>query len=174
MQKLTPELWLHSAFDGDTNGLETRELDFNLARRSAVVINHILGQMSMHADVTSGFEINGVAMQEVDVDPDNVTTEFAGDVAPDAVVIDSSRVFRQIQHLAWDTAAGVTNTPNNILQRDWTALSDNKKPISITNIRHHIQSQATVSFAYQAEIHIAYFIVELSLEEIGILNASRR
>lgn len=174
MNRLTPELWLHSAFDGTSNTEETRELDFNLARRSAVVINRIVGQMHQNPDTTTGFDTLVGLVQEVDVDPDNDDTELGGIPRPDGVVIDSSRVFRQTMHASWDTAAGPTGFTHNLLQKDWTSFPLQERPISITNLRHHVNSLATISCVYHAEINIDYIIVELSLTEIGILNASRR
>lgn len=174
MIRLTPELWLHSALDGDSSAIETRELDFNLARRSGVVINRIVGQMTHAPDVTSGFEIIGAMIQEIDVDPDNVDIEFAGADEPDGVVVDSSRVFRQVNHITWDTAAGVTNATQGQLIKSWQNLPMEQRPVSMTNLRHHAVGNAALSFHYHAEVNIDYFIVELSLTEIGILNASRR
>ena len=175
MNRLTPELWLHSAFEGDSDEVETRELDFNLARRSAVVINRIVGQMNITADTTTGFDVLRAMYQEVDMDPDNVTTEFAGVTDPDGVVVDSSRVFRQVFPLAaWDTAAGAVSSPHTLLVKDWTSLPITERPISITNLRHHINSVGSISNSSHSEVNIDYYIVELSLQEIGILNASRR
>ena len=174
MNRLTPELWAHSSFNGASDALETRELDFNLARRSAVVINRIVGQLFLFPDTTTGFDVLLAVIQELDVDPDNVDVEFAGATIPEGVVLDSSRVFRQVQHGAWDTAAGPNSTPNSILVKDWTHLPMNERPISITSLRHHVTCQATISNIYNAEINVDYFIVELNLEELGILNASRR
>ncbi len=174
MIRLTPELWLHSAFEGDSDATESRELDFNLSRRSGVMINHILGQMFLAPDTTTGFDVTAMVAQEVDVDPDNTLVEFAGVPEPDDVVVDSSRVFRQVAHPIWDTAAGIARQYNTILQRDWTNLPENLRPISITSLRHHVKALGGISNIYHVEIHIAYFIVELTLEELGIINASRR
>jgi len=174
MDRLTPELWLISAIDGAAPGNETRELDFNLARRSAVVINNITGQMFVAPNVTTGFETGAHLIQELDTDPDNVLVEFGGAANPDAVVMDSSRVFRQFMKMVWDTAAGVNNAPNTILQKDWTNLPIEQRPISITPMRHNTLMGEVISQAYHCEIHINYIIVELSLLELGIINASRR
>lgn len=175
MERLTPELWLHSAFDGDSTTLETRELDFNLARRSGVVINRIVGQMNQHVDVLTGNEDAASLIQEVDVDPDNVDLEFAGIAGADAVVVDSSRVFRQIFSYDRDTATGGgSNGIGPILIKDWTSLPIEQRPISITNIRHHVRGGGAISNVYHAEVNIDYIIVELELRELGILNASRR
>lgn len=175
MNQLTPELWLYSRFVGVSDGAESRELDFNLARRSAVVINHIDSSLFVYPDVTSGFEVAGDLVQEVDLDPDNVIIEFAGVTRPDDVVMDSSRTLRHVQHFGWDTAGGVGHTDlKALMQLDWTHQSWAERPISITNIRHHIEAAGGLSLTYVGEIRIAYFLVELSLNEIGILTASRR
>lgn len=175
MDRLTPELWLYSSFEGATVNLETRELDFNLARRSGVIINHIDSQIHVYPDVTSGFEVAGTVIQEVDLDPDNVDVEFAGAFRPDAVVMDSSRVLRHTQQFGWDTAGGVGHTDlNPWMHLDWKDANWTERPISITNIRHHLSGTGGISLTYACEIRIAYFLVELSLSEIGILTASRR
>lgn len=175
MIRLTPELWLHSAFDGDTDAAETRELDLNLARRSGIVINRIVGQLNVGPDTTTGFDIIRAMVQEVDVDPDNVAIEFAGVMLPDGVVADSSRCFRQVYGpAAWDTAAGPVNNPTTILVKDWSHMPMTERPISITSLRHHVEAVATISNIFHAEVNIDYIIVELSLEELGIINASRR
>jgi len=174
MNRLTPELWLISTFNGVSDTPESRELDFNLARRSAVIVNSIDGYMELTPDATSGFDITRRAIQEVDTDPDNTVLEFNGALAPDAVEIDSSRMFRQIFGGAWDTASGAIHSPNSILQKDWTLLPMEQRPISITNLRHHINNIGTISNYYHVEIFMRYFIVELNLLELGIINASRR
>lgn len=174
MNRLTPNLFLHSAFTGSASAVETRELDFNLARRSAIIINRIISQLFMTTNTTSGHSVDADLIQEVDLDPDNVDVEFAGSLQPDAVVIDSSRAFRHVHHSDRDTAAGVESTTHSLLQKDFTQDPERQRPISITNIRHHIRNRNTLASFYFGEINMDYFIVELSLEEIGILNASRR
>lgn len=174
MDRLTPNLWAYSTFDGTVSGVETRQLDFNLARRSAVIINRVIGQMFQIVNTTSG---HGVAMnliQELDTDPDNIDVEFQGDMTPDGVVLDSSRCFRQLLNQDRDTAAGVQSPYHTLMEKDWTNELEIKRPISITPLRHHVRSLTDVTVKYQAEIQIDYFIVELSLLEIGIINASRR
>lgn len=175
MRRLTPELWLHSAFDADTTVVLTRELDFNLARASAIVINRIVSQMFLHLDILTGNEISGNLIQEVDVDPDNVSVEFGNSPEPNGVVIDSSRVLRHILHYSADTATGGnTNTTAPQLIKDWTHLPMEQRPISITNLRHTVRADAGLSHVWQSEVNIDYFVVELSFNELGILNASRR
>ena len=175
MIRLTPELWAHSAFAGDSNGLETRELDFNLARRSGVVINRLVSQLFVHVDTLTGNETSASAIQEIDVDPDNVDIEFGGNNTPDDVVLDSSRLMRHVMHSDRDTATGGGSQGTNPqLMMDWHNLPLEQRPISITSIRHHISVDAGISNVYKGEVAIQYFIVELDLEELGILNASRR
>ena len=174
MNRLTPNLWAHSALSAAAGALETRQLDFNLARRSALIINRIIGQMFMVINTTTGHDATLALIQEVDTDPDNIDVEFAGAVIPDGVVLDSSRCFRHVGHVDRDTAAGVEGSYHTLLQKDWTNESENKRPISITPIRHHALFNQTIAAFYRTEVAIDYFIVELSLEEIGIINASRR
>lgn len=177
MDRLTPELHLHSSFDGDSTTTilnEFRALDFNLARRSAVVINSITGQIQHAPDTTTGFETGAVLIQELDLDPDNQELEFANNPNPQGVVIDSSRVFRQVYRNLADTAAGLGHTPHSVLQKDWRHVPPNERPISLTNLTHVMGHVAEISYTFWCEINIDYFIVELSLLEIGILNASRR
>lgn len=175
MIRLTPELWLHSAFSGDSDQLETRELDFNLSRRSGVVINRIVSQCEMHVDTLTGNDPQQIMIQEVDVDPDNVDVEFQGVVLPDDVVMDSSRVLRHYMYSNRDTATGGGDEGNHpLLIKDWHALPMELRPISITSIRHHIVGNADISCIYHGEINIDYYIVELTLQELGIINASRR
>lgn len=174
MNRLTPNLWAFSAFAGASSLNETRELDFNLARRSAIIVNRVIGQLLEITTTTSG---HGVAMgltQEVDTDPDNLQIEFLNASEPDGVVLDSSRLFRQQMRFDRDTAAGVESHHHTSLQKDWTNEDELKRPISITSLRHNLKAEGDIGFKYWAEINIDYFIVELSLEELGIINASRR
>lgn len=178
MDRLTPELWLHSQFAGNAavapGSRLNRELDFNLARRSAVVINRVVGQMQIYTDVTSGHEILGTLIQELDTDPDNVLTEFGGVNIANDVEVDSSRPFRQVQHLGIDTAAGAVTPRTTVLEKSWQALPMEQRPISITNLRHNVLAFEVISLVFRAELNVDYFIVELSLMELGILNATRR
>ena len=180
MDRLTPELWAISSLASAAVGgaaLETRELDFNLARRSAVVINQVRGMLSLMAGTTTGFDPAAAAVQELDMDPDNVDIQFGagiGGILHDDVELDSSRVFRQVHARAWDTAAGATGSPGDHVKMDWTNLPMEQRPISITNMRHHLRMNSTINNWYWGELYIKYFIVELSLLELGILNATRR
>jgi len=173
MYQLTPELFLISAFDGDTSAAETRQIDMNLARRSAMIINRITGIMEITADVTTGFDVTRRGIQELDLDPDN-TTIIQADLNLNDIITDSSRIFRQLFGGAWDTAAGAVHSPTSLMQKDFSHVPLEKRPVSITNLRHHLATQATISCYYHCEIHIEYHIVELTLLELGIINASRR
>lgn len=174
MDRLTPNLWAMSAQVLAASGVVTRELDFNLARRSGLVINRVIGQFFYEVNTTSGHEVAGTIIQELDTDPDNVTTEFGGAAEPNLAVLDSSRPFRQVAQFDIDTAAGRESPIHTLMEKDWTNLPETKRPISITSLRHHFHAVAVIAMHFHAELHIDYFIVELSLEEIGILNASRR
>jgi len=179
MQRLTPELWCISQF-AELNGattlvVATRELDFNLARRSAIVINQIRGFLTLVPGTTTGFDAVGAAVQEIDVDPDNVVPWNLGTVLKnDGVEIDSSRVYRQRVGRSLDTASGTVTSSNTVDKMDWTNLPLEQRPISITNLRHHIAAYAGIAGSFEGEIYIKYFIVELSLWELGVINASRR
>lgn len=178
MRRLTPELFCLSAFDGVIAGgdtLETRPLDFNLSRRSAIVINQIVGQMHIGPAVAADHFSS--MCQELDVAPDNVNI-WEGTPTPDAIQYDSSRVFRQLNALwvsivATVSMAGVFNWE---LTKDWHNVPIEMRPISITNMRHHVNAVSGPASAdsYHAELHIYYAIYELSLDELGIINASRR
>lgn len=174
MNRLTPNLWALSTFQADTAALRTRELDFNLARRSAIIINRVIGQMFQIVNTTSGHGVAMALIQELDTDPDNVDIDFAGDLDPDGVILDSSRCFRHVLHQDRDTAAGAQSPWHSLMEKDWTNEPESKRPISITALRHHLAIATDIAQIYWAELHIDYFIVELSLEEIGIINASRR
>ena len=173
MIRLTPELTCLSAFLIAAAGIETRELDFNLARRSGVVINHICGQVvAVPTEATGNWQF----VQELDRAPDNVNVWEAGAV-PDAVDYDSSRIFRQtFSAFVGITVAtqGVSTYGNSQLDRDWSHLPMNERPISMTGMRHHVLTVGAAAGAWQSLMTISYVIVELSLQEIGILNASRR
>lgn len=173
MNRLTPELFAISTFDGAAAALETRELDFNLSRRSAVVINQVRGTLLL---ACSGADYAYYGCQELDLDPDNVDI-WGSSPTHDGFDYDSSRVFRQVTFgnvsivVATQAWANLGNTNDRF---DWTNLPMEQRPISITNMRHHCELVAAETTSYHAELYIKYFIVELTLEELGILNASRR
>jgi len=173
MIRLTPELTAMSGFTAAAAAAETRELDFNLARRSGIVINHIIGQLNI---VPIAVSADSQIVQELDRSPDNATV-WLGTPIPDDVEYDSSRVFRQAmlnyQNIVVATQ-GLSAYGNPILERDWSHLPMNERPISMTAMRHNVLYSGTSGGVYQALLIISYVIVELSLQEIGVLNASRR
>jgi len=178
MRRLTPELYAISAFDGTIaagDTLETRELNFNLSRRSAIVINQVTGQMNVGPAVAADHYTSVV--QELDLDPDNVDV-WEGSPTPDAVEYDSSRMYRQLMAVIVSIVANASLgvTQYGILEKDWHNVPIEMRPISITNMRHHVNAVSGPASAdsYHAELHIYYAIYELSLDELGILNASRR
>lgn len=176
MRRLTPQLFLVSTLHAAAvaaGAVSTRELDFNLARRSAVVVNKVTGYISLMADTTTGFDDEGGIVQELDLDPDNDDVLW-GDVFPTQVVIDSSRMFRQHHSRSLDTAAGAVSQQDGSIIKDWTNLPIEQRPISITNLRHTCRSEHVINNNYYAEVDIDYFIVELELWELGVLNAGRR
>ena len=130
--------------------------------------------MFLTVNTTSGHGVTMDAFQELDTDPDNVDVEFGGLILPDAVVLDSSRPFRHVIHMDRDTAAGVQSPFHTLMVKDFADLDESKRPISITPLRHHIRTLGDIAYFARAELHIDYFIVELELDELGILNASRR
>lgn len=177
MRILTPELWLYSVISGSDVGavIETRELDLSLARRSAVVISQIEGFLHV-GDYTTVGHNNPIAItQEVDLDPDNVDV-WLGDVfGIDDAEIDSSRCFRQHKMYNADTAAGMTEAADSQKLVDWRPNTMQDRPISTRNIRHHVRTDPLGgNCTYQAEICVRYFIVELTLNELGYISASRR
>ena len=154
MDRLTPELYAISSLSiaaAAAAGLESRELDFNLARRSAVVINQIRGMLVLLQDQTSGLDDVAAAVQEVDLDPDNVDIQFGAGglgIMHDDVELDSSRVFRQVYSRSLDTAAGAVTNPGSHVQMDWTNLPMEQRPISITNMRHHLRMNTQIENHY--------------------------
>ena len=171
MIKLSPELYALSAFSAAAAALETRELDFNLSRRSGVVINSIVGTLELWSDDNA--TLNQYAVQELDLAPGNIDV-WEGSANPDAVIYDSSRPFRQLTFAMCGIAVYLPLYHlDSQLVRDWTHLPLDERPVSITNMRHHIRVVGNVQ-GYHGQLHIAYHIVELSLMELGILNASRR
>jgi len=171
MNRLTPELFCISSFDGAAAGLETRELDFNLSRRSGIVINQIRGVLQQAPAAADGAFY---CCQELDLDPDNVDI-WGSSPTHEGIEYDSSRVFRQIVHGVVNmTTAAWAFLGNTHEKMDWTSLPMSERPISITSLRHHCESVSVQTCSYHAELYIKYFIVELTLEELGIINASRR
>lgn len=177
MKILTPELWLYSVISGSNAGivLETRELDLSLARRSAIVINQIEGFLHVGEYSTTGHNNPLAIVQEVDLDPDNVDVWLSAAFPLDDHEVDSSRCFRQSKIYNSDTATGMTEAADSQKVVDWRPNTLVDRPISTRNVRHHVQMDIIGgNGTYQAEICVRYFIVELSLAELGYINASRR
>ncbi len=181
MQRLTKELQLMSGFTIAVAGVETRELDFNLARRSGVVINHIQSQLMQSGTIVATGAENSFAAQEIDLDPDNVDVWIANPFSGDVVEMDTSRLLRHqfgsaaaMAIVGVDGGAGVNTEMNGKLEVDFTNLPLEERPISITNLRHNIRITSVGANAWQGLIVIRYVIVELTLQELGIINAGRR
>lgn len=175
MDILTPELQCYSILHLAAPGTDTREIDFNLARRSAIVINSIDSTMK-YGDFTT--VTISVCTQELDLDPDNVACwQTAQGAGAEAVEVDSSRLLR---HSAVSTGAAPAGTLGGYITElsyfehfSWLAVPIRERPMSITNLRHHV-NMLNVTLDWVGELCIRYQILELSLAELGYLNASRR
>ena len=173
MRVLTPELQCLSGLFNTVAAEDTRELDFNLARSSGIVINQIDGTLVVKERVNDATPVRMI--HEIDLDPDNTAVWNATLV--DAVEYDSSRVFRDLIERTdnSDTTNGVgwSEEVRIIKAVDFTNQPLAERPISITNIRHHLYTVGADVDVY-SEMMIRYQIVELTMQELGILNASRR
>lgn len=177
MKQLTPELWLHSCMSitNDAAELETRELDLALSRRAAAVINSIEGFIGLGIAATSGLYDDIAVVQEIDLDPDNVDVWLSAARTIDDYEVDSSRVFRQRLYGGVDTAAGAGTIGLPAYKNvDWYRANPVDRPITTRNIRHHYEHVGQDVQNVEVEVTIRYFIVELTLEELGYINASRR
>lgn len=177
MKQLTPELWCHSAMgiQNDAAELETVELDFGLARRSAIVINQIEGFIGIGFNTTSGLFDDSAVVQEIDLDPDNVDVWLSAAFNIQDYETDSSRVFRQRWFAGFDTAAGGGPASSPMYKTvSWYNVPLADRPITTRNIRHHYEHANQDVSNVEVEVTIRYFIVELTLEELGYINASRR
>jgi len=176
MKVLTPELWLHSSLSGQHTAaaLGTRELDLALARRSALVINSIESYLVLLGDVLTGFDDQAGIVQELDLDPDNDDVLWSDAVALDDVEYDSSRVFRHRGGRHFDTATGSVQSFDTTKLADFSWRPMNERPITTKNMRHHIETHGVIVANYEGELTIRYQIVELTLEELGYINSSRR
>ena len=94
---------------------------------------------------------------------------------PTAVEYDSSRLLRHVVGTyAGGTLASALGS-QTIIVKEWHGVPLEKRPISITAMRHHLGADAAVAtHILVGQLQIYYHIVELSLEELGIINASRR
>lgn len=182
MQRLTPELMLLSSFNISADGVESRELTFNLARRSGVVVN------SIHSEIV-GFvadlplAVFDALAQEVDMDPDNIDVLEGAVILPDNLVMDTSRLLRHdATFLSSNAVVGVDGgyglqTPmESRMDMDFRMLPIEQRPISITNLRHNLRDVVFggANGLWVGLISLRYIIVELTLEELGVINASRR
>ncbi|KKM65649.1 hypothetical protein LCGC14_1489120 [marine sediment metagenome] len=183
MNRLTPELTLIASLGVASNAVESQELDFNLARRSAVVINSIQSTLMEIIVAATGTPLLNRAVQEIDRDPDNTDVLGGGSALGDSLEIDSSRVMRHVavafssqQVIGTDAGAGMTTPLVSILKSDFRMLPIEQRPISITNLSHHVRvDQAGVlAGLVDGQIVMNYIIVELTLQELGIINATRR
>lgn len=176
MIQLTPELQCFSRFAMVKSGvieLVNRQLNFNLSRRTGVVINSIESTIN----VTGGnIIVIEHAVQELDLDPDN-TDIWTENCTGDDVEYDSSRLLIHSFSIAGNGDAAYWNSSvSDHLLQDWRAFAMNDRPISITPMSHRLALCGLGQSLITADslICIRYLIVELSLTELGILNATRR
>lgn len=173
MLRLTKELQLLSSRLVSADGVESQELTFNLARRSGVVINSIesfLYSTSLAGDVTDE------AVQEVDLDPDNIDVEGGSILIGDTLNMDTSRLLRHYYNYIHENGTVAMGTVGySRIAVDFRMLPLDERPISITNLRHNLRFITTIgSGAVEGFIFLRYVIVELTLQELGIINAGRR
>ncbi|KKL79981.1 hypothetical protein LCGC14_2009380 [marine sediment metagenome] len=182
MIRLTKELVAMSFLQGLGAVALSNELDFNLARRSGLLINHISSQITSQTILAIVGNITNYVAQEVDLDPDNIDVQ-TGAVSPASVVeTDSSRVMRhqaafqqESQITGTDGGAGFTTPFQQNLEIDFRMMPLEERPISITSLRHNMRlTTAGTSGTIGGLIVMRYIIVELSLQELGIINAGRR
>ena len=173
MNRLTKELTAFSSLLVSAAGVETQVLDFNLARRSGVVINRIDSVLS--SGVTNG-DITTEAVQELDLDPDNTDVWQSGVVLGDDLDMDSSRLIRHgFIYLSRDGTAEAIVKAEDWQWHNYTNLALEERPLSITNLRHHLRIATSIgSGAMTGLLAVKYIIVELTLQELGIVNAGRR
>lgn len=172
MIRLTNELVLLSSLLASA-AVDSQELTFNLARRSGVVINQIYSEVN--SLVGSGDTLDDAA-QEVDLDPDNVDVFGGATFLGDQLVMDTSRLMRHSHiYISRNGVAEAATPPVSRVIMEFRNLRLEERPISITNLRHHLRHTRTIgSGAVEGHIIMRYIIVELTLLELGILNASRR
>ena len=182
MIRLTRELVAMSFLQGSGAAVFSTELDFNLARRSGIIINHISSQIAVSTILVIEGHINNAVAQEVDLDPDNADVQ-EGSVSPASVTaLDSSRVLRHqavfqqlLEVIGTDGGGGLSTDWVDKLDIDFRMLPLQERPISITSLRHHMRlTTSGTSGTITGLVVIRYTIVELSLQELGIINAGRR
>jgi len=163
---LTPELYCRSqltALGAGVNVDAFAELDFNLSR---ILINEVIGEIALLADVAVGA---GQILQQLDLDPDNEVVEMPANT----VITDSSRPFSQV--MQYQVVTTEVSSHHSLLQVKWRAMPMHERPISITNLVHEVQGGwAARADTFTCVLSIYYQIVELTLAELGMLNASRR
>ncbi|KKL81202.1 hypothetical protein LCGC14_1997150 [marine sediment metagenome] len=182
MEVLTKELMLMSFLQGSGASADSAELTFNLARRSGVVVNQITSQIMVGTILAIEGSIQNTVAQEVDLDPDNIDVQEGNTTPADVVIMDSSRIFRhqaifQQKFLEFGTNAGGGFGTEWVsrMDTDFRMLPLNQRPISITNLRHHYRRTTDgTSGIITGLITLRYQIVELTLQELGIINAGRR
>jgi len=161
---LTPELYCRSQLTdiGIGSNIDAfAQLDFNLSRRTGILINEVIGEIGLLAQVAVGA---GQILQQLDLDPDNEVVEMPANT----VITDSSRPFSQMMQYQVATTEVTTHVK-------WRAMPMHERPISITNLVHEVQGGwGTRTDTFTAALSIYYQIVELTLAELGMLNASRR
>ncbi|MBA7554164.1 hypothetical protein ES705_46776 [subsurface metagenome] len=166
---LTPELYCRSQLTDIGTGANVdafAQLDFNLSRRTGILINEVIGEIALLAQVAVGA---GQILQQLDLDPDNEAVEMPANT----VITDSSRPFSQM--MQYQIATTEVTTHMSLLQVKWRAMPMHERPISITNLVHEVQGGwGTRTDTFTAVLTIYYQIVELTLAELGMLNASRR
>ena len=169
MIQLTTELYLRSqltALGAGANVDAFAELDFNLSRRTAVLINEVVGEIALLAQVAAGA---GQILQQLDLDPDNEAVELPANV----VTVDSSRPFSQM--MQYQVATAEVSSHASLLQINWRDIPMHLRPLSITNLVHEVQGGwGARTDTFTCVMTIYYHIVELTLAELGMLNASRR
>ncbi|MBA7554138.1 hypothetical protein ES705_46750 [subsurface metagenome] len=166
---LTPELYCRSqltALGAGANVDAFAELDFNLSRRTGILINEVIGEIALLADVAVGA---GQILQQLDLDPDNEAVEMPANT----VITDSSRPFSQM--MQYQVVTTEVTTHMSIHGLKWRAMPMHERPISITNLVHEVQGGwGARADTFTAVLTLYYQIVELTLAELGMLNASRR
>ncbi len=174
MIRLTKELqFVASLLQGGIAGVKTQELDFNLARRSGVVINSI--ESTILSTTPSG-DTTDEAVQEVDLDPDNVDVEGGSALLGDSLNSDTSRLIRHFYNfVSRITVTEAVTVGHSRIAVDFRMLPLDERPISITNLRHHLRFNNLIGVGgIEGFIFLRYIIVELTLQELGIINAGRR
>jgi hypothetical protein len=173
MIRLTPELQAISMLAGISTVADldtfTRQIDFNLSRRSGVVINSVESTLLGTATAIAGVSF---LAQELDLDPDNDEIQWNTPTGTQ-LESDSSRVIR---HVAQTVALTAENCINTFYSKaSWLAAPLNERPLSITPVRHHLAIASGIEGnSVDGTLLIRYVIVELTLNELGIINASRR